>query len=225
MKLFVNGYGKMGRMIENIILSEGYEYAGWSEDVQSVDPALAKECVCIDFTAPDAFRANYKFLAENFAAVVVGTTGWYDIREQVVEYFKKCGTTMIWASNFSIGVNVFFAAVKYVSALVGKTGAGYSPYIVEMHHCHKKDAPSGTAKTLADLVGEGMGIVPEIQSVRCGEIPGIHIVGLEGGCDRITLSHEAFSREGFARGAVRAALMAQSLTGVYEFNELILKDL
>ena len=124
MKLFVNGYGKMGRMIENIILSEGYEYAGWSEDVQSVDPALAKECVCIDFTAPDAFRANYKFLAENFAAVVVGTTGWYDIREQVVEYFKKCGTTMIWASNFSIGVNIFFAAVKYVSALVGKTGAG-----------------------------------------------------------------------------------------------------
>ena len=134
----------MGRMIESIILSRGIGYAGWSEAVTETDPALAKECVCIDFTTPAAFKANYKFLAENFGAVVIGTTGWADIKEEVVAYFEKCGTPMIWASNFSIGVNVFFAVTDYVSKMLGKTG-GYSPYMVEMHHCHKLDAPSGTA--------------------------------------------------------------------------------
>ena len=96
----------MGRMIEKIILERGLEYAGWSEAVTETDPALAKECVCIDFTTPAAFRANYKFLAENFGAVVIGTTGWADIKDEVIAYFEKCGTPMIWASNYSIGVNV-----------------------------------------------------------------------------------------------------------------------
>ena len=240
MKLFVNGYGKMGRMIENIILSQGYEYAGWSEDVQSVDPALAKDCVCIDFTAPDAFRANYKFLAENFAAVVVGTTGWYDIREQVVEYFKKCGTTMIWASNFSIGVNIFFAAVKYVSALVGKTGAGYSPYIVEMHHCHKKDAPSGTAIMIANSINETLDNRCQyvydrhsqrkkrdkneigIHSVRGGTIVGEHDVIFAGRDEVITLSHHAASREVFAVGSVNAAVFISGRSaGLYDMAALL----
>ena len=112
MKILISGYGRMGRMVEKIILSKQVEYAGWSESVTEVDRNLASECVCIDFTTPDAFRANYKFLAENFKAVVVGTTGWADIRDEVIAYFEKCGTTMIWASNFSIGVNVFFAASK-----------------------------------------------------------------------------------------------------------------
>ena len=99
MKLYISGYGKMGRMIEKIILSRGLEYAGWSEAVTDTDPALARECVCIDFTTPDAFKANYRFLAENFKAVVVGTTGWADIRDEVVEYFRKCGTPMVWATH------------------------------------------------------------------------------------------------------------------------------
>ena len=86
----------MGRMIESIILSRCLEYAGWTEAVTETDPQLAKECVCIDFTTPAAFRANYKFLAENFGAVVVGTTGWADIKEEVISYFEKCGTPMIW---------------------------------------------------------------------------------------------------------------------------------
>jgi 4-hydroxy-tetrahydrodipicolinate reductase len=222
MKLLISGYGKMGRMIESIILSRGIEYAGWSEAVTETDPALAKECVCIDFTTPAAFRANYKFLAENFGAVVIGTTGWADIKEEVIAYFEKCGTPMIWASNFSIGVNVFFAVTDYVSKMLGKTG-GYSPYMVEMHHCHKLDAPSGTAKSLGDIVDANMGTKTDIQSVRCGEIPGIHTIGFEGLNDRITMTHEAFSREGFAAGAVEAALMTDGLTGVHEFRSLLLK--
>lgn len=209
----------MGRMIEKIILSRGLEYAGWSEAVTETDPSLARECVCIDFTTPDAFKANYRFLAENFKAVVVGTTGWADIRDEVVAYFEKCGTVLIWATNFSVGVNVMFAITDYMSRLLGKFG-GYSPYMVEMHHCHKLDAPSGTAKTLADIVDGNMGVKTDVQSVRCGEIPGIHTVGFEGVNDRITLTHEAFSREGFAAGAVEAALMTEHLTGVHEFKDL-----
>ena len=223
MKLFISGYGKMGRMIEKIILDRGLEYAGWSEAVTETDPALAKECVCIDFTTPDAFRVNYKFLAENFKAVVVGTTGWADIRNEVVDYFEKCGTPMIWATNFSVGVNVFFAVTDYVSKMLANFG-GYSPYMVEMHHCHKLDAPSGTAKSLADIVDGNMGGHTDIQSVRCGEIPGIHTIGYEGANDRITMTHEAFSREGFAVGAVEAALRTEGLEGVHEFKELFFEN-
>ena len=222
MKLFISGYGKMGRMIEKIILAKGVEYAGWTEAVTETDPALAKECVCIDFTTPAAIRENYRFLAENFKAVVIGTTGWADIKDEVIAYFEKCGTPMIWATNFSIGVNVFFAVTDYVSGMLGETG-GYSPYMIEMHHCHKLDAPSGTARSLADIVDANMGVNTDIQSVRCGEIPGIHTIGFEGLNDRITLSHEAFSREGFAAGAVEAALRTERLTGVHEFRDVILK--
>ncbi len=222
MKLFISGYGKMGRMIEKIILAKGVDYAGWTEAVTETDPALAKECVCIDFTTPAAIRENYRFLAENFKAVVIGTTGWADIKDEVIAYFEKCGTPMIWATNFSIGVNVFFAVADYVSGMLGETG-GYSPYMIEMHHCHKLDAPSGTARSLADIVDANMGVNTDIQSVRCGEIPGIHTIGFEGLNDRITLSHEAFSREGFAAGAVEAALRTEGLTGVHEFRDVILK--
>ena len=219
MKLYISGYGKMGKMIEKIIMSRGLEYAGWSEAVTETDPALAKECVCIDFTTPAAFRANYRFLAENFKAVVVGTTGWMDIKDEVIAYFEKCGTPMIWATNFSVGVNVMFAVTDYMSRLLGQFG-GYSPYMIEMHHCHKLDAPSGTAKTLAEIVDANMNVETDIQSVRCGEIPGTHTIGYEGLNDRITLSHEAFSREGFAAGAVEAALRTEGLTGVHEFKDL-----
>ena len=210
-------------MIEKIILSKGIEYAGWTEAVKETDTVLARECVCIDFTTPAAIRENYRFLAENFKAVVIGTTGWTDIKDEVIAYFEKCGTPMIWASNFSIGVNVFFAVTDYISRMLGDAG-GYSPYMVEMHHCHKLDAPSGTARSLADIVDANMGVQTDIQSVRCGEIPGIHTIGFEGMNDRITLSHEAFSREGFAAGAVEAALRTEGLDGVHEFREILLSS-
>lgn len=221
MKVFISGYGRMGRMVEKVLADRGIECVGASEDIQSVDKALAKDSVCIDFTVPEAFRANYRFLAENFKAVVVGTTGWNDIKDEVVRYFRKCGTTMIYASNFSIGVNVFFAVTDHISRILGRTG-GYSPYMVEKHHCHKLDAPSGTAKSLADIIDANMGTHTGISSVRCGEIPGIHSIGFEGMNDRITITHEAFSREGFAAGAVQAAMMTEGLEGVHEFRDLIL---
>ena len=228
MKVYISGYGRMGHMVESVLADKGIECAGKSEDIQTVDKALAKECVCIDFTVPDAFRANYKYIAENFKAAVVGTTGWYDIADEVFAYFERCKTPLVWASNFSVGVNVFSAAVEIVSSLLGKAG-GYSPYIVEKHHCHKLDAPSGTAKTLAKIVDANMSVKTDVASVRVGELPGIHTVGFEGECDRITLEHEAFSRKGFAEGAVLAAGMAENIAEsesadrkVYEFKELFI---
>ena len=94
-----------------------------------------------------------------------------------------------------------------------------------MHHCHKLDAPSGTAKSLESIVNGNMGVKADVEAVRCGEIPGIHTVGFEGAVDRITLRHESFSREGFARGAVDAALMTDGLSGVHEFKELLFKKI
>lgn len=223
MKVAISGYGKMGRMVETILKEKGIECVGASEDIRSFDPALAAQSVCIDFTTPAAIRENYKFLADNFKAVVIGTTGWDDIREDVIRYFEDKGTPMVYASNFSIGVNLFFATVDSLTHKMAQTG-GYSPYIIEMHHCHKLDAPSGTAKSLAEIVDHNMDTKVEPQSVRCGEIPGIHIVGLEGICDRIVLKHEAFSRMGFAQGAVLAAEKADNLTGVWNFKDLILAD-
>ena len=222
MKIVISGYGKMGKMVEKVLIEKNLTCAGKSENITEFDRVLAHECVCIDFTVPSAIRENYRFLAENFKAVVIGTTGWDDIRDEVIAYFRAQGTAMVYASNFSIGVNVFFAVNDFISRKMAITG-GYSPYIVEMHHCHKLDAPSGTAKSLAGIVDGNMGTETDIQSVRCGEIPGIHIVGFEGTDDRIVLRHEAFSREGFARGAVEAAVRVDSLEGVYDFKDIIFK--
>lgn len=214
----------MGHMVHEVLNDRGIECALASEDIKSVPSDLAKDCVCIDFTIPDAFRENYKFIAENFKAAVIGTTGWYDIKDEVIAYFEKCGTPMVYASNFSIGVNVLFSLTKYASELLSSAGA-YSPYITEMHHCHKLDAPSGTARTLADIVDSNFNTSIDVASVRCGEIPGIHTIGFEGLDDRIVIRHEAFSRRGFASGAVEAAVKIEGMKGVYEFKDIIFKDL
>jgi len=221
MQVVISGYGRMGHMIEAELVRRGITIAATSEDISAIDPAIAKESVCIDFTVPDAIRKNYRFLSEHFKAVVIGTTGWNDIAEEVKECFRQNNTTMIYASNFSIGVNVFFAATEYVAGLLGNAG-GYQSYVEEKHHCHKLDRPSGTAKTLASLVEKQMGAAPDVAAVRCGEIAGIHSVGFEGANDRITMTHEAFSREGFAAGAVLAAIKADGMTGVHEFKDIIL---
>lgn len=219
-KVVISGYGRMGHMVEKELLQKGIELVQASEDITSVPAALAKECVCIDFTTPEAFRANYPFIAANFKAAVIGTTGWNDIKADVVKAFEEAGTPMIYSANFSLGVNALYAAAARVSALL--KGAGYTPEIEEIHHIHKLDAPSGTAKALGEIVTESLGEKPEIRSVREGEVPGIHTLTLTSGCDKLSLRHEAFSREGFAKGAVAAALLTENLTGVHEFSELLL---
>ena len=218
-KVIISGYGRMGHMIEKELLRRGIELVEASEDITATDPAKARQCVCIDFTTPDAFRANYPVIARNFKAAVVGTTGWNDIEARVRSAFEEAGTTLIYASNFSLGVNALYAAVRKVSAML--KGAGYKADIEEIHHIHKLDAPSGTAKVMGKLVEEELGVKPEIRSVREGEVPGIHTLTLTSAEDQLTLRHEAFSREGLAKGAVIAALMTEDHQGVHEFSELL----
>lgn len=218
-KVIISGYGKMGHMVEQELRNRGIELVQASEDITATDPAVAGECVCIDFTTPEAFRSNYPFIARHFKAAVIGTTGWNDIEEQVKQAFEAAGTPMIYASNFSLGVNALFAAVRKMSGLL--SGAGYTPAIEEIHHIHKLDAPSGTAKSLADIVEKELGTKPEINSIREGEVPGIHTLTLTSGCDKLTLQHEAFSREGFAKGAVLAATLTEGLQGVHQFLDLL----
>ena len=210
----------MGHMVEAALKRRGIELACASEDICNVDPALAKECVCIDFTSPDAFKANYTAIARNFKAAVIGTTGWADIKEDVVKAFEDEGTPMVYASNFSIGVNAFFAAVQRVCEVL--KGNGYTPHVEEIHHIHKLDAPSGTAKSIGSIIEDSLGVKPEIDAKRIGEVPGTHTAEFLSGVDKITFTHEAFSREGFAEGAVVAALLTEGLQGVHEFKDLIL---
>lgn len=210
----------MGRMIEGVVLRRGLTLALATEDVCATDPALASECVCIDFTTPEAFRANYKWLAHHFKAVVVGTTGWNDILGEVAAEFYAAGTPMIYSSNYSIGVNATLAALEKLSDVL--RGHGYVPHIEEIHHVHKLDAPSGTAIAMASAVESHLGLRPDITSVRQGEVPGTHTVKFKSEVDKIKISHEAFSREGFAEGAVEAALMTEGLKGVHTFKEILL---
>ena len=218
-QVVISGYGRMGHMVEAELNRRGIKIVAASEDICSVPVEIARESVCIDFTWPDSFKANYPFIARNFKAAVVGTTGWEDIRADVLKAFEEAGTPLIYTSNFSLGVNALYAAVTRASALL--KGNGYVPSVEEIHHIHKLDAPSGTAKSLGALIEEGLGVKPEITAIREGEVPGIHTVTMVSDCDKLTFRHEAFSREGLAKGAVVAALMTEGLTGVHEFSTLL----
>ena len=210
----------MGHMVEAALGRHGIPVVCASEDICSVPREVARECVCIDFTTPDAFRANFRTLAANFKAVVIGTTGWYDIKEDVYKAFEDAGTPMVWASNFSLGVNALFAALERACGVL--KGHGYTPRVDEIHHIHKLDAPSGTAKVMGNIIENALGQAPEIGAQRIGEVPGVHTATFTSAVDKLTFTHEAFGREGLAEGAVAAALLTEGLTGVHEFKDLIL---
>ena len=127
---------------------------------------------------------------------------------------------MVWASNFSLGVNAFFAAVERACKVL--KDHGYTPRVDEIHHIHKLDAPSGTAKSIGSIIENTLGEKPEIGAQRIGEVFGIHTATFTSTADKLTFTHEAFSREGLAEGAIAAALLTEGLTGVHEFKDLIL---
>lgn len=222
MKVVISGYGRMGHLVEDVLKRQGAEIICASEDICSVPDSEAEDTVCIDFTTPAAFRANYVEIARKFKAAVVGTTGWYDIKEDVFSAFKSNGTALVWASNFSIGVNALFASVEKACSIL--KAHGYKADVEETHHIHKLDAPSGTAKTIAGIIESELGEEVKITSKRIGEVPGIHTAEFVSKADKLVFTHEAFSREGFAEGAVAAAFVADKMIGggVYEFKDLIL---
>jgi 4-hydroxy-tetrahydrodipicolinate reductase len=222
MKFVLLGAGKTGTLVaeaaamrghtvEIIEISENYNGAALTKQrLKGVDAV-------IDFTTPDAVMTNIEATVHAGANMIVGTTGWYAELPHVRNLVERARTGFVWASNFSIGVNLFFAIVREGAKAMKY---GYEARVTETHHIHKLDAPSGTAVVLGKIIEQFGGQKPPIDSIREGEVVGTHSIELLSAADKITLTHEAHNRRGFAEGAVRAAEWVKGKHGFYEFPEV-----
>ena len=237
MKIALIGYGKMGHAIEEAALSRGHEIVcridkDNQEDFDSVSFKSAD--VAIEFTTPSVAIDNYRRAFAAGVPVVSGTTGWLEHLPEIREACEK-GQTFFYASNFSIGVNIFFQLNKYLAKMMNGFN-DYKVFIEETHHIHKLDAPSGTAITIAEGIlgnhdgyrswqlNEGRQMPADVLPVtarRIGEVPGIHAVTYKSEVDEIEIRHSAVSREGFARGAVLAAEFLKGKNGVLGMEDML----
>jgi len=220
MKLAIVGYGKMGRMIE--MLAPEYEFSIHARiDVNDDVEGARGADVAIEFSTPEAAVGNVEKLAALGVPAVVGTTGWLAEMDLVRASIEKHGTGLVWSPNFSIGVNVFSRLVQEAAKLLADE-AQYGAWAWEIHHSTKKDAPSGTLlKLVRDMKNAGYERAIDVSSNRAGRHPGTHEVGFDSAADTITLRHSARSREGFARGALKAAQWVVGKKGVFEFGEVL----
>jgi len=225
--LAIVGYGKMGRLIEQLAPEYGFEVrAKFDARSNPRGQALSHETlrgidVAVEFTTPDAAPENIRRLAAVGVNSIVGTTGWFDDLPVVREAVAASGAGLVWAPNFSVGVNLFLQAVAHTTALFARH-ADYEAWGWEIHHSAKKDAPSGTLKKLAEeMRANGYNRTVSLSSNRAGAHPGTHEIGFDSAADNITLRHTARSREGFARGALRAARWVIGKKGVFEFREIL----
>jgi 4-hydroxy-tetrahydrodipicolinate reductase len=240
MKIALIGYGKMGHIIERIALERGHEVVS-KVDVDNQEEfeseAFASADVAIEFTVPAKAVENYRKAWAVGVPVVSGTTGWNAVLPELKEEIAANGYTLFWASNFSLGVNLFFELNRRLAQMMNRY-ANYDVAMTEIHHTEKKDAPSGTAITLAEGVLENLDRKEEwvlvdgqesadggrlgIVALREGKVPGTHIVSYDSAVDTITIKHEAKSREGFALGAVVAAeFLVGKPAGFYSMVDLI----
>jgi 4-hydroxy-tetrahydrodipicolinate reductase len=237
LRIALVGYGRMGHAVESVALEEGHEIVARLDEGDAVDAGgLAGADVAIDFTLPEAAVDNVRAVAGAGVDLVVGTTGWYDRLDEARAAVDAAGTAMIWAPNFSLGVQLFFRAARSLARLADALDQ-YDVHVHEAHHRHKVDHPSGTARSLADILVEELSgksawaegppdgapdpSTLQVTSSRAGEIPGTHVVGLEGPDDRLELRHEARGRTGFARGAVAAARWVRGRNGVYTLDDML----
>ena len=227
MNILIIGYGKMGKMVEEIALSKSDTIVGIidkEEDWQTFDKNNTyKDIVAIDFSIPSKVLDNIEKAWERNIAIVVGTTGWYDKLEEITQRANQEKKTLFWASNFSIGVFLFNKLNAYLADMM-KEYSDYNPSIKEIHHIHKLDAPSGTAITLAQTLVENHNIEKQnlnIESVREGEVCGTHIRNYYSEVDDIEIKHTAHSRKGFASGAVMAAHWLKGKQGVFTMKDFI----
>ena len=223
MKLLVLGRGKTGALVAQIAQERGHEVRSLASQENQDGRALTAATLqgidaVIDFTTPHAVIPNIIRCIEAGMPIVVGTTGWYQHMEKVRELVAERKGALLYGSNFSIGMNFFFKAVQAIAPVLRHD---YRGSIVERHHVHKKDKPSGTAVTIQKLLESGSGEKVEIASVREGETVGMHLVMLDSANDTILFTHDAKSRVGFAEGAVRAAEWIKGKTGFYEFPEIV----
>jgi 4-hydroxy-tetrahydrodipicolinate reductase len=225
MRFGIVGAGKMGCEIEAMAGRRGHDVV-WKLDSASNAGAagltaerLSQADVLFEFTNPAAAPANLEALARAGAAVVCGTTGWDRDLARISDVFRAGGGALVYAANFSVGVRHFFELAKLAATLYSP--AGYEPFMVEEHHAGKRDAPSGTAKKIAQVVEDASGKRPPVSSVRAGTIPGTHRLVFESPEDEVELIHRARGRAGFAKGAVWAAERIAGRQGVFEFGELL----
>lgn len=232
MKLALIGYGKMGRLIEQLAPRFGFE-TGLILDVHNNadGKGLTAEnfrgiAAAVEFTTPDSAPGNLLKLASLGVPTVCGATGWYGRLDEVKAAFADSGTGFIYGPNFSIGVNVFERIVAAAAGLL-RAQSDYEAWAWEIHHSAKKDAPSGTLLKLVDAMRRaGYERRIDTASNRAGAIPGTHEIGFDSSADTITLRHTARSREGFARGALWAAQrLALGLKGCHEFSQVLFGEL
>jgi len=225
--LAIVGYGKMGRMIERLAPEYGFEvkakFSGQDNDGARALTAqsLAGVDVAVEFTRPEVATANLKKLAAAGVASVCGTTGWYAGLQPLAREVGVNGSALVWGANFSVGLNLFREVVAEAARRFAREES-YGAWGWEIHHAAKKDAPSGTLLALADEMKRN-GYAREIglSASRAGAVPGTHEIGFDSAEDTITIRHTARSREGFARGALRAANWVIGKKGVYEFREIL----
>lgn len=221
------GYGKMGRLIEQLAPEHDFEVKARLSSENNLNgkainaEAFAGIDVAIEFTNAEAAPQNLKRLAESRVQSVSGTTGWLNSLSDVSRAVNEAGTGLVWSPNFSIGVAVFRKVVSLAAELLRDQDA-YGAWAWEIHHDSKKDAPSGTLLQLVRAIEEsGFARKIDISSNRAGKHPGTHEIGFDSSADTITLRHTARSREGFARGALKAARWILDRKGVYTFDYVL----
>ena len=231
MKVGLIGYGKMGKAIEEIVVERGHEvvlkisHTPTPEELKDVD-------VAIEFSRPEYAYDNLKVLLESNKPTICGTTGWLDKQEEINNLTKANNTAFLYASNFSLGVNLFFELNQQLARMMNKYRAEYNINLEEIHHTQKLDAPSGTAITIAEgiientsynnwsMEDQGEAIIP-IEAKRIENVPGTHIVQYTSDVDTIEISHTAHSRKGFALGAVIAAEWIADKKGVFSMKDVL----
>ena len=233
MKLLLIGYGKMGRAIEGIALKRGHTVVGKIDNREELLKFNSIADAAIEFSQPDAVVENLKFCFDKKIPVACGTTGWLEKKKEIEDLCLQSGSSFFYASNYSLGVNIFFKLNEFLARLMNGQ-SGYDVSIDETHHTQKKDAPSGTAITLTEGIIKNYRSKKEwalnktsnpeaivINSIRVDPAPGTHVVKYQSTVDDLEIRHTAHSREGFALGAVLVAEWLAGKTGVYSMDDFL----
>ncbi len=230
MKIALVGYGKMGKTIERLALKRGYEivYKGSSSRTEGI---ITDADVAIEFSTPETAFENIKTCLENNIPTVSGTTGWTDQFDKIIKFCEERNGSFLWASNFSVGVNLFFNLNDRLAKIMRSWGE-YKPSVTEIHHLEKKDTPSGTAISIAEGILKHSemnewsldsvdGNKLNIHAKRESDVKGLHEVSFTSEIDSISIKHEAFNRDGFGIGAIAAAEWLQNKKGIYTMKDVL----
>jgi 4-hydroxy-tetrahydrodipicolinate reductase len=226
MKIALIGYGAMGKLIRTLAENKNHEIAVVIDEsaanlsAEDLSEKLKAADVAIDFSVMEAVERNVRACLAAKIPLVEGTTGWNGEKEKIKNLVAGNDGAFVFGANFSVGVNLFYRIADYAAELFANFD-DYETFIEERHHSRKKDAPSGTALKLKDVVAQHITKEFSVAATRAGNIPGTHIVGFDGAADTVELTHTARSREGFASGAITAAEWIDGKKGFYEFTDVM----